>query len=156
MSLRKFKIEDLPFLNYQLDEIQDQFTRTANWCINERKDLEDPLKTLVTILFEDKPVGFFVLDSGKDKLEYTDNENAVLLRSLSLNPEFQGKGIAKKAMLDVERFAKENIKLVNEIVFGVNAKNENAYQLYLKTGYLDEGKILMGRNGPQHILSKKI
>ncbi len=156
MNLRKFKIEDLSFLNYKLDEIQDQFTRTADWCINERKDLQDPLKTPVTILYDGMPVGFFVLDFGEDKCDYTENKNAILLRSLSLNPNYQGKGNAKNAMIEVENFVKLNIESADEIVFSVYFKNTNAYQLYLKTGFIDDGKTVIGRNGPLHILSKKI
>ena len=43
-----------------------------------------------------------------------------------------------------------------KIVFGVNATNENAYKLYLKTGYLDSGKIYEGVKGPQHIMLMKL
>jgi N-acetylglutamate synthase-like GNAT family acetyltransferase len=37
-----------------------------------------------------------VLDFGKDKFELTDNESSVLVRSLSVNPQMQGRGIGKQ------------------------------------------------------------
>lgn len=87
---------------------------------------------------------------------YSDSANAVLLRALSMNPEFQGKGIAKSAMIMLPDFVKKHFPEVEKIVFGVNATNENAYKLYLKTGYLDSGKIYEGVKGPQHIMLMKL
>nr|WP_307835692.1 GNAT family N-acetyltransferase [Elizabethkingia sp. ASV34] len=101
-------------------------------------------------------VGFFSLDFSSDLLTYSDNKNAVLLRALSINPKFQGKGIAKSAMIELPAFVKQNFPKVDEIAFGVNATNENAYKLYLKTGYQDSGKIYEGVKGPQHIMLMKL
>ena len=98
----------------------------------------------------------FVLDFGKDKLTLTENEKSILIRSVSLNPLFQGKGIAKEAFNKISEFANENFPKYNELVLTVNFKNEKAHQLYLKTNFIDEGKTAENRNGPQHILSKKI
>lgn len=78
------------------------------------------------------------------------------MRSLSLNPEFQGKGIAKEAMLEVPDFLKINFPNCNEIVLAVNFKNLVAYHLYLKTNFVDQGKTMTGRNGLQYILTLKI
>jgi len=110
----------------------------------------------VTILQDEKPAGFFVLDFGEDKLDLTDNEKSVLLRSLSVNPDLQGKGIGKAAMQLVDRFVRENFPDCDEIVLAVNQKNISAYQIYLKTGYLHEGKSRMGRSGPQYLMHKKL
>ena len=156
MTIRNYKPEDLPFLNYELDEEQHQFTRLPKYSIADRNDLKDATKKAITILFKNKPVGYFVLDEGEDKFLYTKNQKSVLIRSLSLNPEFQGKGIAKQAMLDIAEFVKSNFDDKNELVLAVNFRNKNAYHLYRKCNFEDYGDVMKGRKGLQHILFKKI
>ncbi|EJS91110.1 hypothetical protein AAUPMC_05652, partial [Pasteurella multocida subsp. multocida str. Anand1_cattle] len=42
-----------------------------------------------SILSDDEPVGFFVLDQGEDRQKYSDNPQAVLLRSMSIHLIFR-------------------------------------------------------------------
>lgn len=156
VEIRKYRTEDLEALSYELDEFQNQLTRLPNYSILERKDDLDPDKFPITIVFNNFPVGYFVLDFGKDKLSFTHNEFSILIRSVSLNPLYQGKKIAKEAFNKISEFVKENFPKYNELVLTVNFKNEIAHQLYLKTGFIDEGKTAENRNGPQHVLTKKI
>lgn len=156
VEIRKYRTADLTELSYELSEFQSQLTRLPVYSILERGDDADPEKFPVTILFNDLPVGYLVLDFGKDKLNLTENENSILIRSVSLNPQFQGKGIAKEAFSKIAQFANENFSSFDELVLTVNFKNETAHQLYLKSGFIDEGKTSENRNGPQHVLSKKI
>ena len=77
----------------------------------------------------------FFSESHLNNLNYTLNENQLpFVRSptfsLSINPAFQGKGIAKVAMLQVGDFIKTHFPTCNEIILSVNTRNENAYQLY--------------------------
>lgn len=156
VEIRNFRKEDLEALSYELDECQNKFTRLPSFSMIERRDDLDPNKYPITILFENLPVGYFVLDLGEDKLSFTENENAVLIRSLSLNPLFQGRKIGKKAMIAITEFVHQNFINCDELVLAVNFKNVNAHQLYLKSGFVDGGKTSENRNGPQHILTKKI
>ena len=80
----------------------------------------------------------------------------MLLRSFSVNPELQGNGIGKAAMMKVDEFVRDNFKDCNEIVLAVNQNNISAYQLYLNTGYYYAGKMRIGRSGPQYIMYKKL
>ena len=96
------------------------------------------------------------MDFGIDKLDLTENENSTLLRSLSINPEYQGKGIGKTAMIVLSDFVKENFPECDEVVLAVNFNNKSAYDLYLKCGFKDEGKTREFKNGYQHLLSKRI
>ena len=156
VEIRKYRSDDLEALSYELDDFQNQLTRLPTYSILERGDDSDPEKIPMTILFNDLPVGYFVLDFGKDKLTLTENKKSILIRSVSLNPLFQGKRIAKEAFHKISEFANENFPEYNELVLTVNFRNEKAHQLYLKTNFIDEGKTAENRNGPQHILSKKI
>lgn len=156
IELRFFRPEDLPALQYMLSEIQLRYTATAEEALQRIKERNDGLAYPVTILYEEKAVGFFVLDLGDDKLDLTTNKNAILLRSLSLNPQCQGKGIGKAALLKMDDLITENFKDCDEIVLAVNKKNTSAYHLYLKTGYVDEGKTRIGRSGPQYLMYKNL
>ena len=156
ITLEFFQEDDLSKVNYALDEDQLRFTSTAEQAIQRIKERNDHQSFAVTIMDNDLPAGFFVLDFGDDKLDLTDNEHSVLLRSLSVNPELQGKGIGKEAMQKVDDFVRENFSHCNEIVLAVNQKNESAYHIYLKAGYSYDGKTRIGRSGPQYLMYKKL
>lgn len=156
VGLAFFKAEDLAGVSYILDETQLRFTASAVQALHNIDEREDSDAFPVTIFENDIPVGFFVLDFGQDKFELTDNENSVLLRSLSVNPQMQGKGIGKKAMLKADGFVKENFKNCTEIVLAVNQKNTSAYHIYLEAGYINDGKTRIGRSGPQYLMYKKL
>lgn len=91
----------------------------------------------VSILSGGKAVGLFVLDSGPDLNLWTTNTNAVFLRSLSINPAFQGQGIGTLVMQMLPEFISRHIPelTVNEIVLGVNRDNTTALKLYSKIGF---------------------
>ncbi|MFL9835470.1 GNAT family N-acetyltransferase [Chryseobacterium terrae] len=159
VELKFFEPEDLSDLNYKLDEIQAQYSalpKQALERIEARNQNDDFFAYPITILYNEEIAGFCVLDFGNDKLELTDNQDSVLLRSLSINPEFQGKGIGKLMMIVLDDFIKEHFKDCNEIVLSVNERNDFAFQIYLKTGYNYEGKKIDGRSGPQFVMSKTL
>lgn len=156
IHLEFFKPEDLSGVSYALDENQMRFTATAQQALQSISERDDNDAFPVTIFYNDQPAGFFVLDFGKDKLEITDNENSTLLRSLSVNPGMQGKGIGKAAMLELSDFVRNHFKTCNEIVLAVNQKNDSAYHIYLKAGYIYDGKTRIGRSGPQYLMYKKL
>ena len=124
-------------LNYKLNDEQTKFTFTIDFCINVRKDLLDSSKNIITIVNNKKPVGFFVLDVGSDKFSLKNNENSILLRTLSVNPNTQGQGIGKNAMLQLSTFVKQNYKNINEIILSVHKYNNSANKLYLSVGFED-------------------
>lgn len=154
--LELFKQEDLAGVSYALDEHQMRFTATAQQALQSISERDDNDAFPVTIFENEIPVGFFVLDFGKDKLDLTDNENSALLRSLSVNPQMQGKGIGKAAMLEVGNFVRTHFETCDEIVLAVNQKNDSAYHIYLQAGYIYDGKTRIGRSGPQYLMYKKL
>ncbi|WP_449399429.1 GNAT family N-acetyltransferase [Chryseobacterium wanjuense] len=139
-----------------MNELQLQYTSSAEFALERIKERNTGLEFPITIFNAEKPVGFFVLDFGEDKLDLTDNPNSTLLRSLSVNPALQGKGIGKKAMLQIDDFTRNHFKDCDEIVLAVNQNNISAYELYLKTGYHYEGKTRIGRSSPQYLMFKKL
>ncbi|WP_445431548.1 GNAT family N-acetyltransferase [Chryseobacterium indoltheticum] len=159
VDLQFFEPKDLPELNYELDEIQAQFSALPQQAlerIEARNQNDDFFAYPITIFYDEKVAGFCVLDFGDDKLALTDNADSVLLRSLSINPEFQGIGIGKSVMIVLDHFIKEHFKDCNEVVLSVNERNDLAFQIYLKTGYIFEGKKIEGRSGPQFVMFKNL
>ncbi|NIF07182.1 GNAT family N-acetyltransferase [Chryseobacterium sp. Tr-659] len=156
VHLEFFKPEELAGLSYTLDEDQMRFTATVQHALMNISKRDDSDAFPVTIFEEGSPAGFFVLDFGNDKFELTDNKDSVLVRSLSVNPQLQGKGIGKTAMLKLDDFIRNHFKSCDEIVLAVNQKNDSAYHIYLKAGYLYEGKTRIGRSGPQYLMYKKL
>ncbi|WP_312397991.1 GNAT family N-acetyltransferase [Chryseobacterium sp.] len=156
VRLQFFRPEDLSGVNYTLNELQLQYTSTAEFALNRISERNTGLEFAVTIFNDEEIAGFFTLDFGEDKLDLTDNQNSTLLRSLSINPEMQGKGIGKNAMIQVDDFVRKNFKDCNEIVLAVNQNNISTYELYLKVGYLYEGKSRIGRSGPQYLMFKRL
>lgn len=155
VALRKYQVEDLKILDeYILPYVQQSYTVTPRqWIENKQSKNRHP----ITIWYNDKPAGFFALDTGNDRFNYSESESSVLLRALSINPELQGKGIGTQAMAQVSDLVKEQFPGYNEIILGVNERNIEAYNLYLKCGFIDTGrKYLGGRNGPQIIMSKNM
>lgn len=107
----------------------------------------------IVILSESRPVGFFVLHASSRVQDYTDNPNAMLLTSFSIDHKQQGKGYAKKGLRQLEHFVREYFQHCNEIVLAVNYKNNAAQKVYEKVGYLDTGRRKIGKIGEQFIYS---
>lgn len=143
-------------VSYSLPEEQLYFTALPLQVFKRLEQREDHLAQPVTILLDEKPIGFFVLDFGEDKMDLTNNENSLLLRSLSIDPKYQGAGYGKSAMLLMDSFVKEHYPIVEELVLAVNFKNKSAYNLYLKVGYIDDGSVREMEKGKQHLLRKQL
>jgi RimJ/RimL family protein N-acetyltransferase len=154
----KFTTEDdlIALLNYDLPESQANFTALPKLALERLEKRSDNDANPITILLNDEPIGFFILDFGDDKLELTDNKNSLLLRSLSINPRYQGNGYGKIVMNLMDDFVKEYYPTINEMVLAVNKMNISAYNLYLKVGYKDNGSERDWFNGKQHLLKKKL
>jgi len=113
-------------------------------------------KLPVTILAENMIIGFFVLDVSDDRYFYTDNPNSILLRGFSIHPDYQGQGIAKRALQALPTFIQEQFPLIEEVVLGVNEHNEPAKHVYMKAGFIDEGRRHKGAKGQQLALHLQV
>lgn len=106
----------------------------------------------IVIVNGNEPVGFFILHATERVAEYTDQAQAMLFTSLSINQVEQGKGYAKQAMLLLKQFMESEFPYCREIVLAVNQKNIAAQQLYEKVGFQDTGKRKQGPIGEQRIM----
>jgi ribosomal protein S18 acetylase RimI-like enzyme len=110
----------------------------------------------VLILENEEPAGYFALEDGEKLHKYSDNQHARLLTSFSIDSGQQGKGLAKKGLSLLPAFVRDHLPGVNEVVLGVNKRNEAAISLYLKTGFVDEGEPYVGPKGPQYVLHLRV
>ena len=78
---------------YRLPGVQGDYSRPPSDWLNGNMDF-GTARRAVTVLRDGEPVGFFILDGGNDREDYSANPHAVLLRSMSLNPHYQGNGYA--------------------------------------------------------------
>ncbi|TSB45954.1 GNAT family N-acetyltransferase [Alkalicoccobacillus porphyridii] len=134
-------------LAFVLPPEQEQFTALPNQKLEQ---IEGQFR--VVIVSEDRPVGFFLLNSTERVKEFTDHADAMILTSLSINYVEQGKGFAKEAMGLLPVFLRREFPECKEICLAVNQKNLAAQQLYTKVGFVDTGKTIMGPVGEQRVL----
>ncbi|MGD7043146.1 GNAT family N-acetyltransferase [Jeotgalibacillus proteolyticus] len=110
----------------------------------------------ILILNGDEAAGYYALETGEKLHAYSTNKQARLLTSFSIDAKHQGKGLAKTGLKLLPSFMGETAPEVNEVVLGVNKRNQAAINLYLQTGFIDEGKLYEGPKGAQHILHLKL
>ena len=73
----------------------------------------------------------------------TDGRKVLVIHRLSVHPEFQGKGIAKKILKYIEDFATKNN--FSSIRLDAYSGNEKALNLYEKFGYKSAGQVYFPR-----------
>lgn len=149
VELKHFLSEHSEELNsFELPEEQAQFTSLPNKFFEETEGQDR-----IVIFSGNEPVGFFLLHSTERIKEYSNNPNAILLTSFSINQAKQGKGYAKQAMLLLSDFVKSEFPDCDEIVLAVNHKNIPAQRLYSRVGFRDTRKRKKGPVGEQFIMS---
>ncbi|MGR3806905.1 GNAT family N-acetyltransferase [Pasteurella testudinis] len=159
ISIEKYNFLHFEALtSYQLDAEQARFVRQPwQWFEGQTLLLSNNM-TGVTILENGVAIGFFVLDRGMEKFEYTNNQQAILLRSFSINPNYQGNGFATAALAPnlIDSFIYNLSPKYNEIVLAVNPLNQRAYQLYLRCGFQAAGRVIINVRGARSVLVRQI
>ncbi|GEK57238.1 N-acetyltransferase [Marinococcus halophilus] len=135
--------------SYYLPEAQAQYTRLPLQAVTQL----GPAETGILIVHNTYPVGFFQLETENRFPNYSANSRAGLLKKFSIRVEEQGKGYAGDALCSLPAFAGKWFPELNEIVLGVNIRNESAQYVYVKAGFKDTGRRLMGPMGVQYIYS---
>ena len=141
-------------VSYDLPMDQQEFTMMPQDLI--KRDAGNPEKHLVVIRARGEVAGFFELDESEDRKRYSDNPKALLLRGYSVNPKFQGRGIATGSLEALPAFLQKEFGAFDEIVLGVNARNLAAQKLYQKAGFEDTGRRVMGTKGEQFAMCLKV
>lgn len=108
---------------------------------------EDPYNQPFVICSGDDLVGCFALYTDKKGNIYTQNENAILLKSLSIDSRRQKKGYALEALHVLPFIVREQYQDKDEIILTVHETNTAAINLYKKAGFVHKGEIYEGEYG---------
>lgn len=141
-------------VKYDLPSDQLEFTGLPQDIIE--RDAGNPEKHFVIIKARGVDAGFFELDESMDRKAYSDNPKALLLRGYSVNPEFQGRGIATGSIAVLPEFIRNEFPGFNEVVLGVNSRNIPAQHIYQRAGFEDTGRRLMRSKGEQIVMSLRV
>lgn len=141
-------------VEYKLPSDQLEFSGMPQDIID--RDKENPLKHFVIIHARDEVAGFLELDESEDRKKYSNNPNALLLRGFSVNPKFQGRGIATGSIYALQEFMRSEFQSFDEVVLGVNGRNKPAKRLFEKAGFEDTGRRFMRSSGEQIVMSMRI
>jgi len=137
--------------DFELEEEQKNFVFLPNKAIDW--STQDKNCYPVVILFTGEPVGFFVLHDSKETQNFTNNTNAIFLRSFFIDKKLQGKGFARSAMNSLPKFLHTHLPQVVEVILTVHENNLPAKRLYEKSGFLYNGKSKPGRTGIELVMN---
>lgn len=141
-------------VEYELPLEQLEFSGMPQDIID--RDKENPFKHLVIIRAKNEVAGFLELDESEDRKKYSNNPSALLLRGFSVNPKYQGRGIATGSIYALPEFIGNEFSAFDEVVLGVNARNKAAKRLFEKAGFEDTGRRFMRTSGEQIVMSMRI
>lgn len=125
-----------------------------------REDIEKDIinGNLYVLMSEGKVVACVVLDQHQepeyDQIPWEDSSGRFLVvHRLCVNPEFQGKGISRTLLAEIEQFAKK--EGYASIRLDTQMKNEKAMYLYESFGYEKRGKFYFPRHEEPYMAFEK-
>ncbi|MFP7478410.1 GNAT family N-acetyltransferase [Terribacillus saccharophilus] len=136
---------------YTLSEEQLRFTAHPSDSIPLCR--AEPNRHAILGMDDDCLVTYFVLHEQEGVMPYSDNARAILLRTLSTDYNQLGKGYGKAALQQLPDFVQLHFPHIDEIVLAVNVANELARKIYVKYGYQDTGRRVVGSKGILIVMS---
>jgi len=150
------KVLEVPYpaIDVRMSPEQMQFTSPVERAL-ARMQFDE--KAFV-IYDEDIAVGFFTLKpSHSDAVEELRSDTRLTLQSFMIDERRQARGYAKRALGQLPALARQYFANIESIGLSVNCRNEIAYRLYQKNGFLDTGELYYGGSaGPQHVMLMEI
>ena len=150
------KIDQEKLNHYYLPEEQAVYSAFPNDAIKRAENDPELHPVFLTDDEYKELFVFFLLHEKEGVKPYSSNKKSLLLRSFSTNHEHQGNSYATKALLLLDEYVAEHFPETNEMVLGVNSKNESAIHLYKKCGYSNEVKRMKTEYGVLIVLSKEL
>lgn len=136
---------------------EDSLRFTRHPYIRADESIGQPNQFCIGYYVDNQIIGFFALGYRNHVLEYSTQPYGILLRSLSVDERFQGKGHAYHMLNALPAFIKTQLPVkVDHIVFGVGVINHKARSLYEKLGYVYTGQSRKGRICTNLIMKKRI
>lgn len=155
IKVRRFDDADLQTINqYTLPDEQAIYTSVPSLIVETFQS--DKCNQPFVICSEGHVVGWFALYTDQTGNIYTDNEKAILLKSLSIDVRHQKKGYALEALRILPALVKEQYKDKDEIILTVHDTNMAAINLYKKAGFTYENEDYDGEYGIEMIFHHRL
>ncbi|GMQ46592.1 GNAT family N-acetyltransferase [Vibrio sp. 10N] len=142
-------------VNLSVDSSQVEFVGVVSDIL--QASLAKPSESQWVIYSNDIAVGFFLLDQDYANTIDGVPKGAIGLRAFFIDQRYQGLGLAKAAIkLITQGFSTWLNQSCTELYLTVNCRNKPAYELYIKSGFVDTQTLYLGGEaGPQHIMCFK-
>jgi len=102
------------------------------------------------ITLDGRIVGFFRIDPATEERKLPDS---LEFHDFSIDAAHQGKGLGGAFFEALKPFLAERYPAFALVGLTVNCRNDRAYRLYERAGFVDTGALYHeGRSGPQHIM----
>ncbi|WP_430539415.1 GNAT family N-acetyltransferase [Listeria rocourtiae] len=75
----------------------------------------------------------------------------MLLRGYSIDSSVQGRGYGAKSLAELKAYVRNNFEGVSTVVLAVNKRNIPAQKLYLKSGFIETSRVVLGPRGEQFV-----
>jgi len=136
-----------------LDPEQEQFAGSVDTVFDGLRDSPSAdSEHAFAVVAGSEAIGFFILREN-DALPVWAPRGVVTLHSFRISRDVQGMGYGRAAVDLAICWVRQNRPDVGQLMLAVNARNLRAMSLYLKAGFVDEGALLHGPIGDQHILT---
>ncbi|MET3729450.1 RimJ/RimL family protein N-acetyltransferase [Fictibacillus halophilus] len=146
MKIRKYESKDFQAaLEYCLPPQQALYTSMP---VEVLKTFQCDIFNQPFVVYADQQlVGWFALYTDGSGNIYTNNKQAILLKSFSIDARFQKMGFALDSLKLLPNIVKQQYKDKNEIILTVHDTNNAAISLYRKAGFIHKGENYDGEYG---------
>jgi RimJ/RimL family protein N-acetyltransferase len=150
VKVRKYESKDLQAtLEYSLPAEQAIFTSIPSEVLETFQS--DIFNQPFVIYCDQQLVGWFALYTDGIGNIYTNNKEAILLKSFSIDARFQKRGFGLNSLKLLPNIVKQQYRDKNEIILTVHETNHAAISLYKKAGFIHEGENYEGEYGIERI-----
>lgn len=143
------KDDEINLEHYHLSFGQMRYAGHPAYVLNRRREAYQPY----VIFSDDQLVGVFALETGNILKKMDAPSSAVYLRGLSIDQSHQGKGYFKETIKALQSSLNEE---VTDIYLMVNVKNDSAYYAFIKSGFVDQQKVVKHGLSSLKVLKKAI
>lgn len=135
--------------NLDVEDAQREFIGDLSSTLNKVSDRF----TGHVIRHDGQPAGFFIIDLDYPEQHDFADKGSVGLRSFFIAAPHQGKGLARRALRELDQYLRAQHIEAGKVFLTVNCRNTAAAALYRKQGFRDDGLLYFGGPcGPQHIM----
>ncbi|EUJ22604.1 acetyltransferase family protein [Listeria grandensis FSL F6-0971] len=140
----------------QTEALRNYTLENDTFCAHPLTFLDREGYHCVLVCDNEEVVGFFVLDNGPDLATYVAEPHALLLRGYSIDSTMQGQGYGTRSLAELKAYVNAHFTMIDQVVLAVNKRNIPAQKLYLKSGFRETARTVLGPRGEQFVYEMKM